>query len=226
MKRLLLAAALVLGLTLPAAAAAPQLVVDGLDFDFGQVYQGEQVNHVYTFRNVGDAPLHIDKVRSSCGCTAALVAEKTIAPGASGEIKATFDSTRFRGRVTKSIYLYTDDPNHHEARFVLQGEVLEKLTAAPAQLILENLEPGVERTASITITNQGPTPLELDGAKSTISDLKVALDTSSLEPGSSTQLQVRILPRAGATRFSGYIFVRGLGPQAPELRLPVQAVVR
>ena len=143
MKQMLITAALLLAMTLPAFAAAPDLVIENYKFDFGQVYQGERVEHVYRFRNAGDAPLRIEKVRSSCGCTAALASAEIIAPGEQGEVKAVFDSTRFRGRVTKTIYLYTDDPVHRETHFTLSGEVLAKLVANPAKLVFDNLSPGV-----------------------------------------------------------------------------------
>ena len=228
MKKLMIAALLLLALPfpLPAFGAAPRLIVETLEFDFGRVYQGDRVDHIYQFRNAGDAPLTIDKVRSSCGCTAALVSAKTIAPGAAGEIKASFDSTRFRGRIAKSIYLYTNDPDHPEARFNLTGEVLEQLTAAPQQLVLGNLEAGVESKAELTRTNQGEETLQLAAVQASVPALSAALESSTLAPGASTRLLVKVLPSAGSTRFSGYLFVRAVGPQAPELRIPVQAQLR
>ncbi|AMV73036.1 DUF1573 domain-containing protein [Desulfuromonas carbonis] len=225
MKKLIFAA-LLLVLPLPSLAAAPRLMVENLDFDFGQVYQGDRVDHVYQFRNAGDATLNIEKVRSSCGCTAALVSEKAIPPGQSGEIKASFDSTRFRGRVNKSIYLYTDDPAHPEARFNLSGEVLERLTANPAQLVLTNLAAGVESNAELTITNHGTETLQLEAIQASVPALSATLERSTLPPGESTRLLVKVLPGAGDTRLSGYLFVRAASPHSLELRIPVQAQVR
>jgi len=68
------------------ALAAPNLVVEQPVFDFGEVAQGDKVPHTFKFRNDGDKPLYIDRVKSSCGCTAALLSAKTLAPGESGEI--------------------------------------------------------------------------------------------------------------------------------------------
>ena len=226
MKQMLITAALLLAMTLPAFAAAPDLVIENYKFDFGQVYQGERVEHVYRFRNAGDVPLRIEKVRSSCGCTAALASAEIIAPGEQGEVKAVFDSTRFRGRVTKTIYLYTDDPVHRETHFTLSGEVLAKLVANPAKLVFDNLSPGVERKATIAVTNQGQERLQLEAAKTSIGELAATLEGSTLAPGETTRLLITVLPKEGTTRFSGYVFVRGTGTRAPELRIPIQAVVR
>lgn len=42
----------------------PQIVFEEKDFDFGKVDAGEKVEKIYTFRNTGDGPLVIHKVRS------------------------------------------------------------------------------------------------------------------------------------------------------------------
>lgn len=226
MKKIILAVTLILGVSLPAFAAAPRLVVDNIKFDFGQVYQGARVDHIYRIQNIGDAPLNIEKVRSSCGCTAALLSAARLAPGEAGEVKVSFDSTRFKGEVTKAVYLYTDDPDHREVYLNLRGEVLARLVADPPQLVLVSLSPGVERTATVVIANQSQEPLELEAPTSTIADVKAILAKSSLAPGETTQMTVTVLPKDGTTRFSGYVFVRGSGPQAPELRIPVQVAVQ
>jgi len=46
-------------------SGAPAIAFDAKEFDFGSVDQGETVEHVFTFRNTGNADLVIEKVRSS-----------------------------------------------------------------------------------------------------------------------------------------------------------------
>ncbi len=43
---------------------APRIVFDHTEYDFGEVDAGETVEHLFPFRNTGDAPLRIEKVRS------------------------------------------------------------------------------------------------------------------------------------------------------------------
>ncbi len=64
--------------------AAPNLQFDNPKYDFGEVFQGGKVRHVFEFVNEGDEALYIDRVRSSCGCTAVLISEKNIPPGGKG----------------------------------------------------------------------------------------------------------------------------------------------
>ncbi len=116
------------------ALAAPTLQVDESKFDFGEVFQGEKVRHVFEFVNAGDETLEIERVRSSCGCTAVLVSEKSIPPGGKGELQANFDSARFRNTVSKTIYLYSNDPVRPVMQFYIKGKVLETVAVTPAQI--------------------------------------------------------------------------------------------
>jgi len=48
-----------------AETGTPTIAFDQKDYDFGKLETGEKVEHVYKFRNTGDALLVINKVRSS-----------------------------------------------------------------------------------------------------------------------------------------------------------------
>jgi Protein of unknown function (DUF1573) len=45
-------------------AGKPRIVFDQKEFDFGKVEAGEDVDHVFAFRNAGEGTLRIDKVSS------------------------------------------------------------------------------------------------------------------------------------------------------------------
>lgn len=217
------AALLALLLCLPGVlqAAGPKLVVEGVDFNFGQVYQGTKVEHTFRFRNAGDAPLVVEKVRSSCGCTAALASATTIPAGGSGDIRTTFDSGRFNGPVTKTVYLHVNDPQQPVAEFHLRGTVRPEMTLQPAQLDLGSLTVGATREARVTLTNNGDQELSFSAVESTAPELQAELTVSKLPPGKSAQLVVKVVPRPGKARLSGYVLVKTSSPRVPELRLPV-----
>ncbi|NIQ93339.1 MAG: DUF1573 domain-containing protein, partial [Desulfuromonadales bacterium] len=84
----LITAFVILAILLPAlpAAAAPRVDTTQREFDFGRIFQGDKVRHAFEFTNAGDATLNVEKVRTSCGCTAALVSSEAIAPGDRGKI--------------------------------------------------------------------------------------------------------------------------------------------
>ena len=90
-------------LTASPATATPMLVIDEPTHDLGSVVQGEKAQHTFVLRNLGNEALVISKVQVACGCTAATLANSTIPPGKTAQVKTTFDTTAFAGFVTKNI---------------------------------------------------------------------------------------------------------------------------
>ena len=64
---------------------------------------------VFTFTNVGTAPLIINQAVASCGCTVATYTKKPVAPGEKGEVKVTYNGKgKFEGHFKKSITVRTN----------------------------------------------------------------------------------------------------------------------
>src|SRR5690606_19264730 len=61
-------------------------------YEFGQVKEGEIVEHVFEFKNTGTAPIILSQVSASCGCTTPSYTQTPVLPGKTGEIKVKFDS--------------------------------------------------------------------------------------------------------------------------------------
>lgn len=70
--------------------------------DFGNIKEGEKVEHIFKFKNTGDVPLILTGVQPSCGCTASDYTKDPVAPGAEGTISLTFDSKGKPGPVNKT----------------------------------------------------------------------------------------------------------------------------
>ncbi|MFM2255025.1 MAG: hypothetical protein RLZZ47_514 [Bacteroidota bacterium] len=66
-------------------------------FMFGDVKDGESVQHTYTFKNTGVAPISIANVVAQCGCTTPEYTHEVVAPGKSGKVTATFNSSNRGG---------------------------------------------------------------------------------------------------------------------------------
>jgi hypothetical protein len=80
-----------LGQTKPVSKQEP-LVVQGTSFDFGRIPQGKPVTHVFKVSNAGTAPLVIENVQASCGCTTPQWSTEPIPAGRSAEIKVGYNS--------------------------------------------------------------------------------------------------------------------------------------
>ncbi|UKN02107.1 DUF1573 domain-containing protein [Paracrocinitomix mangrovi] len=81
-----------------------EISFEEMDYDFGTVKEGEQVKHIYKFKNTGDKSLILINVKGSCGCTVPEDWPKNpIEPGGTGEIKVVFDSQDRVGNVRKNV---------------------------------------------------------------------------------------------------------------------------
>jgi hypothetical protein len=85
------------------SAAYAQFQFSQSDYSFGDVYQGQIVEHVFDFINNGNGPLLIQNVLTTCGCTAPEWPKNPVQPGDSGKIKITFNSVSKIGRQNKVI---------------------------------------------------------------------------------------------------------------------------
>lgn len=77
-----------------AVSNAPVMTFDKTIHDFGTIQEGERVETLFTFTNTGKSDLVIVDARGSCGCTVPEYPKNTpIAPGATGQIRVSFDSS-------------------------------------------------------------------------------------------------------------------------------------
>jgi len=205
----------------PAMAAGPAISPEKPIFLFGQIAEGDKFEHTFRFKNIGDAPLVINKVRSSCGCTAALLSSDVIGPGETGEVKTVFDSSGFSGPVSKTIYLHTNDPVQEIIRFQLSGNVQKEIHLKPSRVQFPILTAATPSRATVTLTNKGQSTLFLSDLKTTSSEMVAELSVTRLEPEESAVLEVTVTPDEGKLRFAGYITLRTSSPRNPLLRIPV-----
>ena len=90
----------------------PRLHVERRLVELGPVLEGDRHTVTWLVENRGQTPLIIDRTRASCGCTVVKLtkAEKTILPGKTLALQAEFNSAGRRGKQSKSITVYSNDP--------------------------------------------------------------------------------------------------------------------
>ena len=114
---------LICGMT---SAMAQEIKFDKLTHNFGTFSEKDPVvTCVFTFTNVGDAPLVINQAVASCGCTVPEYTKTPIKPGEKGEIKVTYNGTgKFPGHFKKSITVRTNG-KVEMTRLYIEGDMTE-----------------------------------------------------------------------------------------------------
>jgi hypothetical protein len=97
--------------------------------DLGKIKGSTQNEVEFKFTNDGKRDLLIRFIRSTCGCTAVQQGNQGVGikPGESSTIKAVFNSGSYSGKVTKAIYVYTNDPKNSEVVLMLTADVEQPL---------------------------------------------------------------------------------------------------
>lgn len=117
------------GLTKEEMANAPVFNLESKTVDLGKMAGSSARDVEFKFTNTGKRDLIIRHIKSSCGCTAIAqgIQGQGVKPGESGSIKAVFSSGGYKGKVTKAIYVYTNDPRNSEVVLMLTAEVDQEL---------------------------------------------------------------------------------------------------
>ena len=104
---------------------APVFKVESTTVDLGKIKGSTQNEVQFKFTNEGKSDLMIRFIRSTCGCTAVQQGNQNVGikPGESSTIKAVFNSGSYVGKVTKAIYVYTNDPKNSEVVLMLNADV-------------------------------------------------------------------------------------------------------
>ncbi|ELR71825.1 hypothetical protein C900_02200 [Fulvivirga imtechensis AK7] len=107
------------------AENGPVMTFDTAKHDFGDIHQGDKVQHTFTFENTGNEPLIITNVQVTCGCTASDWPRDPIAPGQESSITISFNSAGKLGMQNKVITIVSNAANPNN-RLTIITNVLPK----------------------------------------------------------------------------------------------------
>ena len=103
----------------PQKEKVPELKFKGGDtHDFGEVKKGPIVYYTFEFTNTGNAPLVINDINPSCGCTSVQFESANsgwdkmpVAPGKKGHIKVGLRTAEQHGDFLKDVYVKSNAGN-------------------------------------------------------------------------------------------------------------------
>jgi hypothetical protein len=121
-----------------AASAAPVIKIDQPWWNFGLITNLSSLSHDFWITNVGDAPLIINRVTSTCeACLQATLQKTNIPPGETAIIHARLDLRLLNGSVSRAILIGCNDPQQPSPVLELNGEVDPVYHVAPLAPLLD-----------------------------------------------------------------------------------------
>lgn len=156
----------------------------------------------FKYKNVGDKPVRILSVKTSCGCTTTALKKNDVAPGESGEITATFTIGNRTGAQQKAINVTTDDPQNKTTVLMLQANIVQALTLTPAFVYWHAGEEAKPKTIVARAGKDLPVK-NLDVVSSSPDFL------TKVEPGSAPgEFKINVQPRQTAKAVMGSLTIK------------------
>jgi Protein of unknown function (DUF1573) len=204
-------------------ARAPSAVFAQVEYDFGTVEQGTAVTHAFPFRNDGDIELHIDELRSGCGCLAALADPRPVKPHAAGEVQVTLDTTALSGDQRRTVTVYSNDPKRRTVLLVLRGTVAADVAISPQPLFVGRVARGHRiEDAALALLLRDTAEIDSIGTTGNVA----AADSQPLTDGRrGRSINLTISPDAPLGPFEQILDVRTGGPEGSVQHLTVAGVV-
>ena len=193
------------------------------EHDFGVVVRGSQQQFRFEFTNLYKEDVHIERVRSSCGCTSPAIEKSLVTTFQKGAILATFNTRTLRGSQGATLTVVFDKPFRAEVRLQVQGYIRTDVVFQPGSVQFGDVVLGspVERT--IAVQHAGASNWEIRDVRSVNSFYKVFLKNHTVTGDRvDYQLLVRLTDKAPLGYLNDQLILVTNDLQNRELRLAVE----
>jgi mannose-6-phosphate isomerase-like protein (cupin superfamily) len=170
------------------AAGGPRAEIPQTVHDFGEIWDYQEVNHTFTIKNTGDAPLEILEVDPDCACTVANYT-RSIPPGGEGKITLGLKPFSVSSPFQKNTDIRLNDPSRGKVTLVMKGVGKPSVEILPGHVIRFRGGLKEEHKAQVRFVSHLPTHWEITRFTTDLGD-KVEVSLKPEQPGKSYVLEV------------------------------------
>jgi hypothetical protein len=153
-----------------------------------------------------------------------LVTAKEIPPGGVGEIKASFRSKGFQGKVKKTVTVETNDPDNRHMRLSIMGHVVSEVMITPRYVNFRNVsKDSPPQPIRLEITLQEGKGLKI---KEVSADNPSILLKEEESNENKAAYAVSLADKAPTGRLTGKILVKTNSRKVPKMQVPFYAFVQ
>jgi hypothetical protein len=185
----------------------------------------------FRFQNTGDEILEVIGVSAGCSCAGAEVSASTFAPGKTGDVSISYDTTGRKGYVEEVALVYTNDPLCPEIPLRFTLIMKPQILVIPRELSFEDVPRGCSAVNYIMLLDESGGNVKITGAETDSSFLGVSAylvnlgETNvTMEPSLLLQarclIRVELKPGLPEGKFTFHITVRTSNKDAPAIRVP------
>ena len=152
--------------------------------------------------------------------------DKVIPPGGEGKISIKMKTGNLKGKIKKSIRVYTNDPAYNKGILTLTftASIKPIIDVKPSANISLRGKRGETQSAKVTITGIEDRPLKLEEKYFDLTDIvEYSLDT--IEENRSYMVSIKNIPGASDS-FKGYLRLKTNYPEKPEIKIYVRGIFR
>jgi len=148
-----------------AQESVPVIAFDKKHHDFGMIGPAETVFHRFIVTNMGNAPLKIKNVASSCGCSVASVGKWALAHGESTFVEVKFNPSGMAGHVHKSLQVISDDPKSPNVTLTFEAGIVRDIVLKPPVAFFDDILRSGTASSTMRLESTNGQPIAITSAK-------------------------------------------------------------
>jgi hypothetical protein len=143
--------------------------------DFGTIAAGAKAEFPFKFTNKYLYEVHAVGVRSSCGCSDVRITKDSLATYETGEVVASINSQRLRGRQGSTLTVIFDKPHYAEVQLKVSVYIRGDVLLEPSGFEFGEIDQGAASSRKLTVTHYGTADWKLVDVQSTAEHLACEL---------------------------------------------------
>jgi hypothetical protein len=195
--------------------------------DLGRIREDGIIEQTIWFVNNKEKSVTIDRVRSSCGCTAARLGDKTFPPGDTASVGFSFNPRGYHGTVRKVVTVIFKDGGIPDGKFVVQADVYSDLDVDPRYLNFGAIpmQPDTVLTQWLSLMNNSEKSIAVKKIYTNDDLVRASPDAAEIPAGKEQLIRVDISAnRTG--RYTFYVHIQTDSPTKPRINVPIFIYIR
>lgn len=194
--------------------------------DFGTVARGAKTEFRFPIKNLYVEDVHIERVKSSCGCTSPEVTKRDIKTYDTAYLVATFNTHAFTGYRSATVTVTFDRPFRAEVQLQVSGNIRGDITVQPNFVNLGTVNQGQAIERTVTVTQSTRPDWKVADVRSSNTNFEVDVIEIARQRGNvSYNLRVKLKETAPAGYIKDQLVLVTNDPQAGTFPIDVEGRV-